>query len=125
MNSGKGVKSSKLDLYKINTVKILIFLIEMFEFKKRIKQRSEIVLFSNFLKCSNSLSDFITKLIRNKESKNGKTCVFYFLLFSSFEKIYFFIQNYDKSLRRTAAVKLENRVLGIKFKDLSPVTPSL
>ena len=33
-----------------------------------------------------------------------------------------FLIKYRKGLRRTAAVKPENRVLGIKFKDLSPVT---
>jgi len=32
---------------------------------------------------------------------------------------------YRKGLRRTAAVKLENRVLGIKFKNLSLVTQYL
>jgi hypothetical protein len=35
------------------------------------------------------------------------------------------MHNYRKGLRRKAAVKPENRVLGIKFKDLSPVTPCL
>jgi len=57
-----------------------------------------------------------------------KKLMMYPLLKISKKKKFFFkliMHNYRKGLRRKAAVKPENRVLGIKFKDLSPVTPCL